>query len=71
MSKLKVQMKSKVQMPKWGKEKILTFSPFAIHLTFACLPCTSAVQGLPAGRDVDIRISDFTLDFVLSRIEKS
>jgi len=34
MSKLKVQMKSKVQMPNFVKEKILTFSHFAIHLTF-------------------------------------
>jgi hypothetical protein len=27
---------------------------FGIHLTFACLPCTSTLQGLPIGRDFGI-----------------
>jgi hypothetical protein len=45
MSKLKVQIKLKVQMTELTKEKILTFCHFVIHLTFACLP---------VGRDFDI-----------------
>jgi len=45
MSKLKVQIKSKVQMTELIKEELLTFGFFGIHLTFACLP---------VGRDFDI-----------------
>jgi hypothetical protein len=45
MSNVKVQMKSKAQMTKLKREKVLTLIHFGIHLTFACLP---------VGRDFDI-----------------
>jgi hypothetical protein len=38
MSNVKVQMKSKAQMTKLKKEKVLTLSNLDIHLAFACLP---------------------------------
>ncbi len=38
-------MKSKAQMTKLKREKVLTLIHFGIHLTFACLP---------VGRDFDI-----------------
>ena len=50
MSKLKVQMKSKVQMTKFNeKENVLALSYFSIHLTFACLrEAASAKAGILA-----------------------
>jgi hypothetical protein len=45
MSKLKIQMKSKAQMTKLKREKVLMLSHFDIHLTFACLPKPRRRQG--------------------------
>jgi hypothetical protein len=42
MSKFKVQGKPKIK-----RETNFVIGSFVIDLKFACLPCTSTVQGLP------------------------
>jgi hypothetical protein len=53
MSKLKFQKRSKSEPT---KEKNFDILASVIDLTFACLPCTSTVQGLPVGRGFVLRI---------------